>query len=426
MSAIRPASIAAVTAAAIILLAPSNASAVLEAAQPSGKVLVTVQRKGGEEVARLNRNGELDHSFGKRGLVKIGDRGARYLTGLIVGPAGKISVSGRFRGGAYPNQFVVQLTKKGDLDRNFGDDGISQPFLNRGFIQMGGLALTPDGSLVVAAAGGDCNGCNSRQLVARMTGTGQPDLTFGDEGVAEVPTQSDQIDVTVTPDGRIVTGTSQWVARLLSDGSLDASFGGGTGYIELDFPVDGIAPAPDGGMYAGGARGGVLGATAILSDGSIDESFANGGIFSQGLGEVTGGTGTVLRAADGSLLIAAPVASHCVPAHPSQPNEGRCHLFVGVMRVNIDGSLDPSFGTDGVATVGISRSRRIFQGGVQLIESRDGLRVATPIFTGPSTSPGLGAPDQPTGVAVAALASDGSLDRRYGKNGFSVISTEDR
>jgi uncharacterized delta-60 repeat protein len=406
------------------VLAPASSEANVVAAQSNGKVIVTVQRKGGVELARLKRSGELDRGFGRRGFAKIGERGARTVTGLVVAGSGKIDVAGRFRGASKPNQFVVQLTKSGDLDRAFASNGISEPFLDSGFIEMGGLASTPDGHLVVAAAAGGCQGCNSSQLITSMTAAGEIDPTFGDRGVAEVPTPSSHVEIAVTPDGRIITGTASSVARLSPNGSLDPSFGAGSGYVKLAYPVDDVASSDTGAIYAGGIRGDSFEVSALAGDGSVNPGFANSGVFSQDTGDITGGFGSLLRQSSGDLLIAGPIASDCRPPDPSAPLQSRCQLFAGLIRLDLSGKLDASFGSNGLAKFPIASARRIYEPGseVEVVESRDGLRLVAPSYAGRSTSPGAGAPDRPTGVVVTAVRDTGSLDRSYGKHGQALIS----
>lgn len=428
------------------LLVSASSSAIRQpavAAQPGGKVLVTVERKSGIVVARLRRDGRLDRDFGRRGFATIGDRGARYTSGMVIGPTGQIDVAGRFRGVSRPVEFVAQLHKDGELDRSFGGDGISQPLADRGVIEMGGLAGSPDGHLLVGAAAdtAGCLGagpsCEHFELVASMTPNGELDPSFSGDGVAEIPLYGTNVELAVAPDGRIVAGALfntptmtpdgapiSHVSRLLADGSLDPSFGGGSGSVDLRTPMSGVALSETGEIYAGGAAEGWFGAGALGGDGSLDEGFGSGGLFATQIGEVTGGTGSLLREANGDLLIAGPVATSCRPRNPVAPDLSRCRLSARIVRLDATGNLDAGFGRDGVASIAISQSRKIFDpaAGVQLIESRDGLRLATPIFNGPATD--LLIPDDPTAIAVAALRSDGSLDRRYGHDGLALVRNE--
>lgn len=423
-----------------LLLTPVNSLALgAVAAQPGGKVLVTVERKQGVVVARLRRNGKIDRRFGRRGFAAIGDRGARYVSGMIIGPTGKIDVTGRFRGVSRPWQFVAQLRRNGKLDRRFGNHGIAQPLADRGVIATGGLAVGSGRHLLMGARArtAGCLGvgvCQYFQLVAKMSPKGELDQSFGGDGVAEIPLYGANVELAVAPDGRIVTGalalpgTAQaderpvsHVSRLLADGSLDPSFGGGSGSVELRTPVSGVAVSESGEIYAGGATEGFFGATALASDGSVDQAFGSSGALTKQIGQITGGAGTMLREANGDLLVAGPVASRCRPRHPAFPSQSRCRLSARVVRLNADGRPDAGFSHDGVAQIAISQSRKVFDPGasVQLIDSRDGLRVATPIFNGRRQD--VLRPDPPSAIAVAALRTNGCLDRRYGKHGVARI-----
>jgi uncharacterized delta-60 repeat protein len=432
----------AAAASAFLLLTPAYSSALQQpavAAQPNGKVLVTVEQNSGVEVARLRRGGSLDETFGDHGFASIGDRGARYVTGMIVVPSGAIDLAGRLRGITKPDRFVAQLSEDGELDPGFATGGIAQPFADRFNVVLGGLAVSSEGNLLVGGADHpyDCyDPCPQVQLVASFTPDGQPTSSFGEGGVAEIPVDGNDVEPAVGSDGRILVGTTledptstgdgrpiSYVSRLLPDGSLDETFGAGSGYVQVSSPVSAVATSDGGQVYAAGAAEGFFGATALASDGAVDQAFASGGLFAKQIGQVVPGVGDLLREADGSLLIAGPVGSDCRSPHPDVPTEGRCRLSVGLVHLDVSGNLDAGFGEGGVARIAISKSRKTFDPaeGVQLVESRDGVRVATPVFNGPSVTEY--SVFHPSAIAVAAVRSDGTLDPHYGDNGLSLIPT---
>jgi uncharacterized delta-60 repeat protein len=412
------------------------------ATQPSGKILVAVWRKDGADIARLRRDGSLDRSFGKHGFAPVGDRGARSVSDVIIGPSGEIDVAGDARGVTYPRMFVVQLSKKGVLDRSFGINGVVVPFesTSAGRIGMGGLAVSSDGNLLVGAqtnpSGCFTYPCDYDEVVARMTPNGQLDTAFGTGGVAEIPIYGSYVDLAVAPDGDVVTGTLgptpvsvangrpiADVSRLLADGSLDPSFGAGSGSVDLSTPVNGVALSDDGLIYAGGASEGLFGATALGSDGSVDQLFGSGGVFATQIGEGTGGYGDFLREANGDLLIAGPTGSDC-RSPDDIPEDARCRLSTSVVRLDATGNVDTAFGEGGVAQIAIPRSRKIFSPGVsvQLVNSRDGLRAVTSVSSGPYES--AHRRYYASAISVAALRNDGSLDRDYGNNGLALIQSD--
>jgi uncharacterized delta-60 repeat protein len=411
-------------------------------AQPNVKLLVTAAHKGEIAVARLRRYGKLDRRFGRRGFASTGIGSAAIATGMIVGPSGKIDVAGEFNGASHVSEFIVQLTKHGKLDHEFGVNGVAQPLAGRGVDKLGGLVVDADGRLLVGAAASTpaCSGapdpepCEYSQLVARLSTDGQLDPSFAGDGVAEIPILSSWVDFAVAPDGRIVTGTLavqgttqadgrpySYVSRLLPDGSPDPTLGAGSGSVELRTVVSDIALSETGHIYGAGAAEGMFEGTALHSDGTIDVSFATNGSITKRVGEVTGGSGSFVRKKNGDLIIGGPVASNCRPRDPALPNQSRCRLSAGLVSLDAAGNLEPSFGHGGVVKIAISRSRKIFDpgAGVQLADARDGLRLATPVFHARSENPD--APDRPSAVAIAAVRNNGRLDRRYGDEGLAVI-----
>jgi uncharacterized delta-60 repeat protein len=152
----------------------------------------------------------------------------------------KIDVVGA--GHSSENDYVVQLTAAGQLDRSFGTGGIVK--LAQGSLPS--LAVQPDGKLVVASnsLGSSPRGIN----VTRLLTNGLPDTGFGTAGTANVlPMGPYSTAVQVDPLGRFVIAgftntTPSWfdVIRLTPTGALDSTFGsGGLGTTESLASVSG-------------------------------------------------------------------------------------------------------------------------------------------------------------------------------------------
>ena len=167
---------------------------------------------------------------------------------------------------------------------------------------------------------------------------------------------ADALGVAVQPDGKIVAvgyasssaGSSDFaVARYNADGSLDTAFGD-AGTVTTSFggaaAAKGVVVQPDGKIVVAGAGSYADGSIAIArynTDGSLDASFGGGAgkvtaVFSTGAGSAYG----VALQADGKIVIAGP---------DNYFGGGYAHDF-GVARFNTDGSLDASFGVSGEAT----------------------------------------------------------------------------
>ncbi len=397
------------------------------AVQSSGKVLVTVVRDKQIDVARLRRNGKLDRRFGEGGFAETGLGQAALLSDMVVRPSGQIDLAAAFGFSPPFVQSVIQLTKNGELDPGFDSDGVAQPFVGRGVYNLGGLALANDGELLASGQAGfpGCGvynpaSCPPARLIAKLGADGQLDPDFGEDGVASSSLSGQFVDLAVARDGRVVTGTedrsaqTSYVSRLLPDGSPDPSFSGGEPTVATTPPVDAVAVSESGEIYAGGAVGGDFGVTALKPDGSIDGAFAANGSFATQLGSAGEGFGSLLRASDGDVVLAGPVASKC-------RRGPECQLSVAAIRLNDGGTPDAGFADDGVAMVPVSGSRSRFGGAsvVQVFASQDGLRLVTPVYYGSE-------PVVPSGVAVVALRDDGSLDPRFSRNGLKLLSSGPR
>jgi len=172
--------------------------------------------------------------------------------------------------------------------------------------------------------------------------------------------------VALQKDGRVVLGGytrlvannigSDWaLVRRNKDGSLDTSFGGGTGQVVT----------PMGGIYQNGLPYGVINGLAIQSDGKI-----------LGVGMAANSTGS------------------------------RTDVFLA--RWNSDGTLDTSFGTGGKVETFLS-AKGSFAAGVVLQKDGKPVVVASNYLT--STSP-------PAEPVVIRYTTSGALDATFGTGGI--------
>jgi uncharacterized delta-60 repeat protein len=216
-------------------------------------------------VARYTPNGAPDTTFGNGGLVTI-DVGESVDnpfggTSTLVLSGDKIDLAGQ--GHASENDYVVQLTAAGQVDKSFGVGGVVN--LGNGFIPS--LAVQPDGKLVVASYSYSSSPPGIH--VTRLLANGSPDTSFATGGTATVSWLTTgwnykSTAVTVDPLGRFVIGGWQgdnmgidskfMVIRLTPAGALDSSFGsGGIGtsgnlvkLIASSLPMVAMALQPDG------------------------------------------------------------------------------------------------------------------------------------------------------------------------------------
>jgi uncharacterized delta-60 repeat protein len=196
-------------------------------------------------LVRYNSDGSLDSSFGNGGKVAtplITGR-ANYVNAVRIQPDGKIVVvgTGTENSPLSPNRNIVVLryNANGSPDTSFGSSGRIDTFI--GYASSArGLAIQPDGKLVVAGSARVNNSGTSQFTVLRYNSNGNLDTSFGGGGLVQTifisPHASNARSVVLQPDGKIVatgwanTSSDNYsdiaVARYNSDGSLDTSFDG--------------------------------------------------------------------------------------------------------------------------------------------------------------------------------------------------------
>lgn len=217
----------------------------------NNKILVagSVDRDFG--LVRYTSAGALDNGFGSGGLAVADFTGANDEGwDLAIQVDNKILVAGFADTGSSDDFGLVRFTPSGNLDTTFGGgDGIlSTDFGSQSVDQALGMDLQADGKIVLAGlrtpAGG---GASTDFALARYTDTGSLDLTFDTDG--RVTTDfggfdEEAHDVHVQPTGRIVAAGFTFsggatvqdfaLARYLSSGALDTSFGAG-GLVTTNF-----------------------------------------------------------------------------------------------------------------------------------------------------------------------------------------------
>jgi uncharacterized delta-60 repeat protein len=221
-------------------------------------------------LARYNADGNLDTTFSGDGKVITDFGQTEFLNGLALQPDGKIVLVGATNDDPkYEKNTRVALARyspDGALDPGFDGDGRVVTDLPNGDESGGGIAIGSGGSLVVAAG----------RAILQYRGDGSLDARFAGNGVVAVPDGVFSYSVALQRNGTIVifgpstAGSDFAVARLLPDGKVDIHFGTG-GVATTDFGADeyprSLVIQPDGKIVAaGGTTTGVFG--------SDDASFA--------------------------------------------------------------------------------------------------------------------------------------------------------
>jgi len=265
------------------------------ASAPDGTLIVA----GSGVVVRYLSSGALDESFGEGGVASIGL--ARF-GGIVVFPDGSMVLAGTSHGQG--SDFVaVRLAPSGARDPSFGVDGAVVTDLGGSEGATAVLAL-PDGKFV--AAGERADGAGADFALVRYLPDGSLDPTFGTGGKVITDIGGPAVwdhgdDAVMAPDGKIVVVGASYpniaLARYLSDGSLDPTFGTGGTVVSQAGEAWSVAQQSDAKLVV---TTGELAAARFTANGALDDTFGNGGIADAGL---PGTGGPVALDARGRVLM---------------------------------------------------------------------------------------------------------------------------
>ncbi len=357
--------------------------------------------------------GELDRSFGDGGtlLTHPGGRDSGWFTGgagdIVVTPDGRLIVgvwADDNQPGGVQWSGLAAFRADGQPDGTFGENGIA-----RGGSSPEALTVLPDGKILAAGRG---------VAVTRYLRSGAVDRSFGNGGYATAHARGSTRAVSVAPDGRIVVAgqvsrevgdaEKMVAARFLPDGRVDTSFGDG-GFVLLDdrAPAHGLAILPGGKVLLGGsnlwcAEPGCSGVVRLNEDGSVDRSFGHEG------------DGIMRRELHRFVEdLAVQPDGRIVAVGYGQDGQAR------VIRLEADGRPDVSFGDGGMAAIAPVCSPEDCEAAdvaafEVVLDQRGNVVVAGSNRDGAYG----GGRDQ----WIARLTPKGDLDRRFGEGGHTVVA----
>ncbi|CAN5348690.1 hypothetical protein BH09PLA1_BH09PLA1_13920 [soil metagenome] len=351
----------------------------------------------GDLDSTFRNNGRFTHDFG------FGDDSAYAIT---VQADGRFLVAGTVRGANGTNDFgVARFLSNGSLDATFGINGmVTTDFGLAGASSDEARAMVIDssGRIYVAGYANRGTGTGNDFAVARYLSNGSLDDSFGAAGIAvnHFGTNDQALAMALQSDGRlVVTGlfTSDFgTVRYNANGSLDTSFGAngsirtpvGTGTDS----ATSVAIRGDGKIFVGGwAQFGSdfdFAVAAYNANGSLDTTFNGSGRVTTNMGTADRATAIALLS-DGRFVLA-----------------GRSDGNVAVVRYNADGSLDDSFGAGGIATI-------------NLFTSNDGANAIVLRSDGSILLAGAVGSNSSSDFAVLRLDSAGALDSNFAVNGLA-------
>ena len=315
--------------------------------QADGKLVAAGASEGyptfTETLVRYRANGRLDRSFGRGGriITSITSGGESEVLALVQQTDGRLVTAGYRIVLPSPEVFAItRYRADGRLDRSFGGGtGTVTTAFGPGAAAKA-LVQQSDGKLVAA---GVSSGGGGRFTLVRYNADGSPDPSFG-EGTGTVVTQ-------FIP-GLAVSDSNTGQASALvqqADGKLVAA---GTS-------TSGLGPA----VYQNR-----IALVRYNADGTLDPTFGAGtGIVITVIGGCTSASALVLQP-DGKIVVAGASGPCTVVSEPGT----RSPDFFTLVRYNVDGTLDQSFGRLGSGAVTVPSGG----GASGLVQQADGKLVA--------------------------------------------------
>ena len=298
-------------------------------------------------LARYNADGSLDQTFGTEGKI-VGDfpDEKMALTSVFVQPDGKIVASGIIYNQYFDSEFVmIRFNEDGSVDTGFGTNGM----VIEGQLTINSVKMLSDGKILAAGFNSNPTGSERHIAVLRFNSDGSIDTSFAQNGyyITSLAQKNFANAMQVLPDGKIVIGgvisnnslSDFCVIRLMPDGNTDPDFGQ-DGFASFDYDItDEIT------------------SLCVQPDGKI--------VFS-------GYTGDTME------------------------------YHYAVMRLNENGTIDHSFGDDGLVTgTGGSMAKNVE------VEASGKILVAGSYGEGSSKT-----------ASMLRFNADGSLDAEFGENGL--------
>jgi uncharacterized delta-60 repeat protein len=214
------------------------------AVRGDGRVVVAGRSNGDLLLGQLNANGTNDTSFSGDGLLRVDVGGEDYARAVAILSDGDVVAAGV----AGTDFAAVRYNADGTPDNNFSGDGKATVSFGGGEDAASEMAVDSTGRLVLAGST-TVNG-KDQIAVARLTGAGELDAGFSDDGgfvlATDLPATAGGV-VVDSLDRVVVGGTEETglsdapqltiAFRLTSTGTLDNTFETDPGNVLIGFPV---------------------------------------------------------------------------------------------------------------------------------------------------------------------------------------------
>ncbi|WP_460502942.1 hypothetical protein, partial [Hymenobacter agri] len=249
----------------------TEAGVTAAALMPNGQLVVAgdfVRANGqpSNKLARLDAAGVADAAFGQNLSGAI----LTALSKLTPLPNGQLLVTGNYQAGAVERKYLFRLNADGTLDAAFS----AMPAISYAAPVLKDVVVQPDGRVLVL--GTYLTGSGNNPELLRLLSNGAPDPSFS------VALQAEQrLQLQLQADGKILLGgvirqvnglARSNVTRLNADGSTDASYQPAVNMVVTALALDASGAALVGGQTS--VTGQPQSIVRLLSNGTLDASFA--------------------------------------------------------------------------------------------------------------------------------------------------------
>lgn len=249
---------------------------------------------------------------------------------------------------------LIKLLPTGTLDNSFGSHGKASVSFGV-HTSATGVALHPDGRIIVVGNVSVTYSDNDFFITAYMP-SGHIDSSFGNSGVTIID-MGNEMDVclalSIQADGRIIVAGSNSLSfvmlRLLSNGSLDTSFGN-NGVVSLSFfhgMFHDILTTNDGSIYVLGCKYfPSIGShdylvTKCLNNGMVDVSFGINGSVSYGANNYSEMPYCIKLEDDSTIVVGG--------TYGNSYNTSGVGVFTS--KINIEGDIVTNYGNNGMVYI---------------------------------------------------------------------------
>ena|ERR1700733_3648526 len=368
------------------------------AVQSNGNIVVggagNINNANNFLLMRFNTNGTLDTTFNNAGYVTTAIGTNSTVNSVAIQSSDSIVAAGAATIGS--GCFVVaQYTSSGNLDTTFNNTGIVTTSINNG-ASINEIALQSNGYII--AAGASLATTTPIQLtLSRYTTAGILDTSFGINGIVVTPIQfaNNGYSVAIQPSNNFIvaggystasTGREFTLVRYNTAGVLDTTFGSGgvvTTTLSSDSVIYSLAVQSNGSIVVGGQSVSNFALARYTSSGALDTTFGTNGTVVSQLNSNSQINALTIQP-NGNIVVAGFIGSQ-----------------LAVARYLASGSLDSTFGVNGVALLDVGDNSSA--NAIELLSNGE-IVVA-------------GYSDE--NLIVTLYQTDGVLDPSFGTNGVT-------